>query len=1072
VPAAGCFPNGQNYSNVWFTFTATSTSFIEIDVQVDGTAGGYGTLYRPGIAVCTDPTNSATYLTCGPSPALNSGSGKATFTSSTLTPGNVYYINITGWSNSTGSFTISLVDQSPLGFDYYQDPTDLTAKIDNYNAATDNHLYSNANATPDGAVPGASCFPGGVNNDNVWFTFTASTTMMRVDVSVDNTTTGLGNLYRAGVAVCTNPAVSSYFPCGPNSSLNGNTGTATITVTGLTVGAKYYITVNSWANASGSFTIALTDHDNDSYTTPTLLTNLNGGCYSGTTDYSTASASADGPKPACWLSPVKENRWFMFQAIGSTVTVTMTSTGAPAIFRGELALYSTGQTSLPLTIPLLANVLKCAAEATTELISVTNATTQGQYYYIEVDDWGNAGNFQLCITSGGSTYYAIAQGNWNNGANWSLTNGGLAAGTYPHIADVANISGYGITVTDAENVGTLNVTVQSAATSLTIDGSTGGALTVNGPLLVTNAGQAFSGNVTVENNGTLTTTDVVTYTCSGAGASNPFQLTVGTGAGDNSIMTVAKDMTWNVSGGTTTNNLTLNGGSTLTLNHDMDLTYTGGGMINVALNNTSQLSVARNVNYSTASPGTELISLNNTSVFNIGEGFSQSVAGEGQFTSASGATLVFNGVTNANSFLGTGTAPEGFTLYNVTVNNTFNASPELDLNGPLTLQGGGVLTLTSGVVKGSATNLVTLSAGCTVSPNGGSTVSYVDGPIQKIGSTDFIFPTGNKGLWRRISITSLTGTSTFQAQYFDNVYLNAATAITVAAAPAPALTKTSALEYWMLNKISGGNGIVTLYWENSTNSAITDCSDLQVAHWNGTAWEDPYNATTFTTGCTGTTPGLTGTISTGAVVTSYSPFTFGSISGVSTVNALPIEMLYFKGEKESNTTELSWATASETNSNYFTLEKSGDGIHFEQIAQLPGAGPGTSNTTRNYSFTDHAPYNGTNYYYLTETDLNGDIISVNPISVTFNLPENFSVFEYPNPVKNEPINLKFTGLQDNDVLVVLRDALGREIYSKVVMIEKNDFLYEISSEETIPPGVYLIVATCKDQYYSKKLIVQ
>ncbi|NJN78400.1 MAG: hypothetical protein HC803_08785 [Saprospiraceae bacterium] len=84
------------------------------------------------------------------------------------------------------------------------------------------------------------------------------------------------------------------------------------------------------------------------------------------------------------------------------------------------------------------------------------------------------------------------------------------------------------------------------------------------------------------------------------------------------------------------------------------------------------------------------------------------------------------------------------------------------------------------------------------------------------------------------------------------------------------------------------------------------------------------------------------------------------------VTTLPIELTSFTAKKQENTTQLNWTTSTEENNDFFTIEKSLDGINFEAIGTKAGAG--NSLEVREYNFTDAKPANGKNYYRLKQTD--------------------------------------------------------------------------------------------------------
>ncbi|MFP4288832.1 MAG: hypothetical protein ACLFQS_06215 [Bacteroidales bacterium] len=94
---------------------------------------------------------------------------------------------------------------------------------------------------------------------------------------------------------------------------------------------------------------------------------------------------------------------------------------------------------------------------------------------------------------------------------------------------------------------------------------------------------------------------------------------------------------------------------------------------------------------------------------------------------------------------------------------------------------------------------------------------------------------------------------------------------------------------------------------------------------------------------------------------------------------LPIELLYFKAKAVSGQVYLEWGTATEINNDYFTIERSMDGINWEVITFETGAG--NSNHTRHYSFTDQFPVDGISYYRLKQTDYDGKFEYFQPAAV-------------------------------------------------------------------------------------------
>ena len=95
--------------------------------------------------------------------------------------------------------------------------------------------------------------------------------------------------------------------------------------------------------------------------------------------------------------------------------------------------------------------------------------------------------------------------------------------------------------------------------------------------------------------------------------------------------------------------------------------------------------------------------------------------------------------------------------------------------------------------------------------------------------------------------------------------------------------------------------------------------------------------------------------------------------------ALPIELVSFIGTTQNNVNTLMWVTASEHNNDYFTLERTSNGIDFEVIANINGSG--NSNEMNEYTVIDPINTLIINYYKLKQTDYDGkyqysDIISI------------------------------------------------------------------------------------------------
>lgn len=199
----------------------------------------------------------------------------------------------------------------------------------------------------------------------------------------------------------------------------------------------------------------------------------------------------------------------------------------------------------------------------------------------------------------------------------------------------------------------------------------------------------------------------------------------------------------------------------------------------------------------------------------------------------------------------------------------------------------------------------------------------------------------------------------------------------------------------------------------------------------------------------------------------------GTVTGPTTLgpSPLPIELMFFTAHLNNDKVDLAWSTTSEKNNDYFTIQKSKDAIIFEDVAIVQGAG--NSTTLINYFEIDLSPLLGISYYRLMQTDFNGQTSYSNIVPVEYNPSGDPSISLFPNPTySNSRSYLELNRFDGQEVLVVLRDIQGREIYSKVVVTVFNNEIVALNENELLSKGTYLITACSANKLYSKRLIVK
>ena len=94
---------------------------------------------------------------------------------------------------------------------------------------------------------------------------------------------------------------------------------------------------------------------------------------------------------------------------------------------------------------------------------------------------------------------------------------------------------------------------------------------------------------------------------------------------------------------------------------------------------------------------------------------------------------------------------------------------------------------------------------------------------------------------------------------------------------------------------------------------------------------------------------------------------------------LPVELLYFYGTKYPSFNLLKWSTASESNSDYFSIEESTDGLTWKKIGDIKASG--NSNYKIDYTYIHTFTYDDIHYYKLIQYDYDGQFKEYGPIGI-------------------------------------------------------------------------------------------
>ncbi len=170
--------------------------------------------------------------------------------------------------------------------------------------------------------------------------------------------------------------------------------------------------------------------------------------------------------------------------------------------------------------------------------------------------------------------------------------------------------------------------------------------------------------------------------------------------------------------------------------------------------------------------------------------------------------------------------------------------------------------------------------------------------------------------------------------------------------------------------------------------------------------------------------------------------------------SFPVEWLSFEGKREESGIRLTWATASERNSQSFSIERSTDGESWEVIGSKEAQG--YSSQVSNYEFMDHIPPRSSKLSYrLLQIDRDGSYSyshTIELFSEGGNTPLDVDVYPNPSRGKVEVMLHNFRGHEP--VQVAIRNLEGQIVYeTRFEVLISNKIPLDLNS---LSGGYYIL----------------
>ncbi len=179
------------------------------------------------------------------------------------------------------------------------------------------------------------------------------------------------------------------------------------------------------------------------------------------------------------------------------------------------------------------------------------------------------------------------------------------------------------------------------------------------------------------------------------------------------------------------------------------------------------------------------------------------------------------------------------------------------------------------------------------------------------------------------------------------------------------------------------------------------------------------------------------------------------IDATNDVTILPVSYLSFTGYEINNTVVLKWATAREISNSHFNIQRSSNGIEFENIDKVTGKGNFSS--INEYSFTDAQLLNGNLFYRLQQVDVDGKSSNSSILVIKKSRDGKADINVYPNPLNasnNAFLSLK--GIPNGKYSYSLMNISGQILSSNKFIHVGSMSTLQIQGVNNMQQGVYTL----------------
>jgi hypothetical protein len=185
----------------------------------------------------------------------------------------------------------------------------------------------------------------------------------------------------------------------------------------------------------------------------------------------------------------------------------------------------------------------------------------------------------------------------------------------------------------------------------------------------------------------------------------------------------------------------------------------------------------------------------------------------------------------------------------------------------------------------------------------------------------------------------------------------------------------------------------------------------------------------------------------------------------------PVDLIEFNAIKYPQGNLLTWKTASEQNSSFYMVQRSLDGIHFEDIGRLAAAGNSSSLLSYNYLDVGVSELNGVVYYRLKQVDedATSSYSEIRSIRRSDLIQQGLSI--YPMPVKRgQNATIEYISVMKETITIEIMDSPGKVIYTEQYAINEGPNSVQLDCS-SLSSGLYYLKIV-GNTVKSSKLVVE